>query len=215
MAEIKGKFITFEGPEGGGKTTQIHLLNDFLKEQGFSTVLTREPGGTGIGISIRNILLDPSFFRICNRTELLLFFADRAQHITEVIKPALEMGRIVLCDRYTDSTIAYQVGGRGFSSELIDLLNSFSSFDIKPNLTILLDVDYKVGIKRATKIATDRFENEKVDFHEKIREKYLELASLYPARIKMLDTTKNHVDIIQKKIRQIIIKEDILGDSSK
>ncbi|MDD5456921.1 MAG: dTMP kinase [Candidatus Margulisbacteria bacterium] len=207
----KGKLITFEGPEGGGKTTQIQLLAGYLKDRGFNVITSREPGGTGIGISIRNILLDPSFIHIDSRTELMLFLADRAQHVQEIILPALEKGSIVICDRYTDSTIAYQVGGRNFPEALIEQLNEFSSYGIKPDLTLLLDVDYSVGIKRATKLYTDRFELEKQQFHERIRQKYHDLQSKEPQRIRILDTTKNHIEIIQKTIRQILFEEKIIG----
>ncbi len=210
MENRKGKLITFEGPEGGGKTTQISMLSDYLKSQGYSVVLTREPGGTGIGISIRNILLDPSFTGICSRAELLLFLADRAQHVSDVIEPALIQGKIVLCDRYIDSTIAYQVGGRHFPEDLITLLNNFSSYEVTPDLTYLLDVDFSIGIKRATKVAADRFEREDRDFHERIKRKYLELLEKFPERIKRLDTTKDHMDSIQMKIRQIFCEAKIL-----
>ncbi|MEK6557887.1 MAG: dTMP kinase [Candidatus Margulisiibacteriota bacterium] len=209
--KIKGVFITFEGPEGGGKTTQIQLLATFLRENGYEVLATREPGGTGMGISVRNILLDPSFEKMDQRAELMLFAADRAQHVSDLIRPALQAGKVVLCDRYTDSTIAYQVGGRGFSPELISMINSFSSYDVRPDLTLLLDVPYQIGIKRATKIYSDRFEQEKQQFHERIREMYLKLRQEDPDRIHLLDTSKDHIEIVQRQIRQILLKTELFG----
>lgn len=211
-SKSRGIFVTFEGPEGGGKTTQIQLLATFLRENGFEVLVTREPGGTGMGISVRNILLDPSFEKMDQRAELMLFAADRAQHVSDLIRPSLEDGKVVLCDRYTDSTVAYQVGGRGFSTELISMINSFSSYDVKPDLTFLLDVPYQIGIKRATKIYSDRFELEKQQFHERIREMYHQLQLQEPHRIHLLDTSKDHIEIVQRQIRQILVKTGLFGN---
>ena len=213
MEEMKhsGRLITFEGPDGGGKTTQIQMLAEYLRDRGWETVVSREPGGTGIGISIRNILLDPSFSGIVNRTELLLFLADRAQHVEELIVPALKDGKIVLCDRFVDSTVAYQVGGRGFSDEIISQLNQFATAGLSPDITFLLDVEYDIGIKRATRVYADRLEKEHEEFHKKIRKKYLEIAKQEPKRIHIIDTTKNHVEIVQKLIRQKLIESKCLG----
>ncbi|OGI07438.1 MAG: dTMP kinase [Candidatus Margulisbacteria bacterium GWF2_35_9] len=205
-----GMFITFEGPEGSGKTTQINQLDSYLSEMGYSVVSTREPGGTGVGCSIREILLNPDLPPIQTRTELLLFLADRAQHVQEVILPSLAMGKIVLCDRYTDSTVAYQVGGRDFSEELIVTLNEFSSYSVVPDLTFMLDVDYKIGIKRATRNFADRFEKEKKSFHDKIRKKYHEIAKNNPDRMVVIDTTVKSIVDIQDIIRSIITEKKIL-----
>lgn len=200
----KGHFITFEGPEGGGKSTQINILAEYLREKGEKVVVTREPGGTKLGGQLRGIILSTYDISIGDRTELLLFQADRAQHIKEVVLPALEEGCFVLCDRFTDSTIAYQVGGRGFSMELIDFLNSFSAYNLKPEITILLDVDYNIGIRRATKIASDRFENESSNFHHLIRKTYLDLYQNEPERIKLINTTDSSLELVAEQIRKVI-----------
>ena len=201
---FNGHFITFEGPEGGGKSTQINRLAEYLKSIGKNVLVTREPGGTKLGGQIRGMILSTYDISIGDRTELLLFQADRAQHIKEIVLPALEKGFFVLCDRFTDSTIAYQVGGRGFPRELIDYLNTFSSYDLKPEITILLDVDYTIGIKRATKIASDRFENESAVFHGLIRNTYLELQKAEQDRIKIINTTHTTLDFVNEQIIKII-----------
>ncbi|MDD4527714.1 MAG: dTMP kinase [Candidatus Margulisbacteria bacterium] len=197
-------FITFEGPEGGGKSTQINKLAEYLESKGHTVIVTREPGGTKLGGELRGMILNPYNTVIGDRTELLLFQADRAQHIKEIIIPALEKGFFVLCDRFTDSTIAYQVGGRGFPRETINYLNEFSAYGLTPELTILLDVDYAVGIKRATKIATDRFENESAVFHSIIRAKYLEIQKAEPERVKLINTTQNSVEVITEQIIKVV-----------
>jgi dTMP kinase len=201
--KYSGKFVSFEGPEGGGKSTQIKKLSKFLLANNVDVLVTREPGGTKLGSEIRSIILNNDNTTIGNRTELLLFQADRAQHIKEIVLPALEKGVFVLCDRFIDSTIAYQVGGRGFPRELIDQLNLFSSYEIFPDLTILLDVEYKTGIKRATQITTDRFENESKQFHEIIRNTYLELAKNNSDRIKIINTT----NISEEEVHSLVINE--------
>ncbi len=211
MSTDKGIFITFEGPEGGGKTTQIQHLSQFIQQQGRQVVVTREPGGTGIGISIRNILLDPSFEEIDRRTELLLFLADRAQHVHEVILPGLEAGKVVLCDRFIDSTVAYQVAGRGFDPSLIAILNDFSAHQLKPILTFLLDVDYKTGIQRATRVYQDRFELEKQTFHERIRGQYLAIHAKEPDRMIKIETGVDSIDVIQSRIRDALIRTGLLS----
>ena len=210
MTMRNGLFITFEGPEGGGKTTQIQQLAQFIEQQGRNVVVTREPGGTAVGISIRNILLDPSVERIDKRTELLLFLADRAQHVHEVILPALESGNVVLCDRFVDSTVAYQVAGRGFEPSLIELLNDFSAHQLKPVLTFLLDVDYTTGIRRATRVYQDRFELEKQSFHERIREQYLAIHAKEPQRMIKIETGTDSIEVIQSRIRDVLIRSGLL-----
>ena len=200
----EGHFITFEGPEGGGKSTQINKLAEYLKGKGKNVLVTREPGGTKLGGQIRGMILSTYDISIGDRTELLLFQADRAQHIKEIVLPALEKGYFVLCDRFVDSTIAYQVGGRGFPRELIDYLNNFSSYELKPEITILLDVEYEIGIKRATKIASDRFENESAAFHALIRKTYLEILKVEPDRIKMINTTHTTLEFVQEQIIKVI-----------
>lgn len=177
-------FITFEGIEGSGKTTQIKLLNDALKLRGYEAVLTREPGGTKIGDEVRKIVLDSKHSQMSSLCELFLIAAARAQHVQEVIQPALKAGQIVLCDRFIDATTAYQGYGRGFPLNLINQLNSKSIDGVKPTLTFLLDCLPRQGLKRAmdrmAKLGQgskeDRFEREPMDFHEKVRAGYLKVA---------------------------------------
>lgn len=197
----KGTLITFEGPEGGGKSTQINLFSDFLIKRGYSILITREPGGTQLGNQIRNILLNAAYSDLVDRAELFLFFADRAQHVVKVIKPAIDDGMIVLCDRYIDSTVAYQSGGRGFDRELIDKLNLFSSYNFIPYITFLLDIDPSVGLLRATKDRVDRFEQEKIDFHTIIRDTYLGLAREHHERIIYVNSMGKSIEEIQLEIQ--------------
>ena len=179
-------FITFEGIEGSGKSTQIRLLNDFLKLRGHETVLTREPGGTPIGDDIRKILLSSENKGMSPLCELLLYTAARAQHLAQVIKPALTSNRTVLCDRFMDATVAYQGYGRGFPPDIIKTLNGLTAGDL-PQLTFLLDLSHDTGLTRARARNSSikgkdesRFENEPLSFHQKVREGYLALASYQP-----------------------------------
>ncbi|MFH1429077.1 MAG: dTMP kinase [Candidatus Margulisiibacteriota bacterium] len=200
----RGVFITFEGPEGCGKSTQIHQLADYLRSQGRDVIVTREPGGTPVGQAIRDILLDKQNTALCDNTELLLFTADRAQHLFEVIKPALKAGKVVLCDRYSDSTIAYQMGGKGLPEELVMYLTQKFDTSLKPDLTILLDVEVSIGLKRATRFDADRFELEDTEFHQRVRSKYLSIADKEPKRVKIIDTTDHGIDEVQAEIRKIV-----------
>jgi dTMP kinase len=208
----KGLFITFEGGDGSGKTTQSLLLYKYLKKRKCNAIFTREPGGTKIAESIRKVLLDPRN-KISPMTELLLYEASRAQHASELISPALEAGKIVICDRFTDATIAYQGFARGLGVALTETLNAIATGGISPDLTIYLDVPAGAGLKRArslkkfNKRSADRLENENLAFHEKVREGYLKLAKQYPKRIKMLapsgsieDTQEKIIDIVNKRI---------------
>jgi len=176
-------FITFEGIEGCGKTTQLRLLTQQLRHLGRDVVTTREPGGCPIADAIRNILLDPGNHNLAARAELLLYAAARAQHIDEVIRPALRDGKMVLCDRFTDATIAYQGYGRGLDRELIASLNALASAGTMPDLTILLDMPAEEGLQRARSRNTTqtlehegRFEQESLEFHRRVRQGYLDLA---------------------------------------
>lgn len=206
----KGIFITFEGIEGSGKTTQSEKLKERLLKEGFPVIHTFEPGGTVLGENIRKILLDP-YMIIDPLSELLLYFAVRVQHIREKIKPALEKGYIVICDRFHDSTVAYQGYGRGVSLKIIDELYRLFVQDIKPNLTILLDLSAERGLKRNKEAnKKDRFEMEDITFHNKVRQGYCEIAMKEPERFLIIDATKSF-DEINEKIYQHI-KEKLLKD---
>ncbi len=189
-----GSFITFEGIEGCGKTTQMKLLAQHLAEKGFPVVVTREPGGCPISMKIRDILLDAANSRMVPLAELLLYAAARAQHVAEVIKPALDAGKIVLCDRFTDATVAYQGYGRQLDQSLIGELNRLAAGNVRPGLTVLIDCEVETGLKRAndrieasTGAREERFELESVQFHQRVREGYLRLAAAEPDRFIVID----------------------------
>ena len=188
---MSGYFITFEGSEGCGKTTQIEALAKALEAQGETVLITREPGGTLIGEKIRNLLQDPSHKNeISDMAELLLFSASRAELIASRIQPALKRGEIVICDRFYDSTYVYQGLGRAIGMEIVEQLNQITVGTLKPDLTILLDLDAKVGIERAKSRQSgelDRIENESLAFFEAVRNGYLELAKKEPERFKTID----------------------------
>ncbi len=193
-----GKFITFEGPEGGGKSTHIKRLAARLKAQGVELLLTREPGGTPTGETIRGILQhEQSGEPICPQTELLLFEASRAQLVQTVIRPALEKGMWVLCDRFIDSTTAYQGYGRGFDLETIFLLNNYAIGSCLPDLTIILDVDVTTGRERlrqrnlAQNTTSDRIEREAGEFHERVYAGFMALAKRWPQRIKVVNAMRD------------------------
>lgn len=208
---MSGKFVTFEGIEGCGKTTQIKLLDKFLQGRGFKTLLTREPGGTKIGDDIRSILLDPSNKKMHPLTELFLYEASRAQHLEQLIKPALANGTIVLCDRYADSTIAYQGAARKLDARTIETLHQIATGGTTPDLTILLDLPAKDGLVRVGgRGPSDRFEQEKLDFHERVRDGYLKLAKREPKRIIILNGMKA-AEQIHQEVLNIICK--LLGTS--
>ena len=188
---MSGYFITFEGSEGCGKTTQIEALAKALEAQGKTVLITREPGGTLIGEKIRNLLQDPGHENeISDMAELLLFSASRAELIASRIQPALKRGEIVICDRFYDSTYVYQGLGRAIGMEIVEQLNQITVGTLKPDLTILLDLDAKVGIERAKSRQSgelDRIENESLAFFEAVRNGYLELAKKEPERFKTID----------------------------
>lgn len=192
-------FITLEGIEGSGKTSQVHEIIAYLKEAGRDCIATREPGGTGIGKKIRSILLDPESAGLVPMAELLLYNADRVQHISQVIKPHLEKGGIVLCDRFFDATLVYQGYARGLDLDMIKRLHTLACGGITPDLTLLLDLDPEIGLKRAwSQIAIGdrtrdetRFEKEKLEFHVKVRNGYLELARLEPDRFVIIDAARD------------------------
>ncbi|MCX5776566.1 MAG: dTMP kinase, partial [Candidatus Firestonebacteria bacterium] len=171
-------FITFEGPEGSGKSTQIRLLEKYLIKKGLTVVNTREPGGSVLAEKIRKLLLNSANINIAPPAELLLYLASRAQHVNDKIKPALEKGQAVICDRFSDSTMAYQGYARGLSKKMIKEINEFAAYGLKPDLTIYIDIDVNTGLRRAHKRSgkKDRLESEKAAFHNKVRKGYLEIA---------------------------------------
>ncbi len=211
---MKGMFVTFEGIEGSGKSTQITQLANYLRSAGQAVTLTREPGGTGIGDQIRKILLDPANTALTPRTELLLYAAARAQHLEELVRPDLRAGKIVLCDRFSDATIAYQGHGRGLDESLIRALDPVATAGLRPDLTILLDIDAAAGLARARGRnssrgleAEARFENEELAFHERVRRGYLMLARAEAGRFRVVDAARTP-DEIQADVRKIV--EDAL-----
>ena len=203
-----GLFITFEGIEGCGKTTQMNLLADYLKKEGVSVLKTREPGGTEIGEKIREILLNPDNKKMLKETEMLLYGASRTQHVEEIIKPALKSGKIVLCDRYSDSTLAYQGFGRDMGISFIKRACPLSLGTIQPDLTILLDLDVKTGLSRIKNRihGNDRIEKEKIAFHNKVRKGYLQLAKASRGRIKIVRADKE-IDEVLEEIKNIVAKK--------
>lgn len=207
---MNGYFITFEGSEGCGKTTQIEALAKALEAQGKTVLITREPGGTLIGEKIRNLLQDPSHKNdISDMTELLLFSASRAELITSRIQPALSRGEIVICDRFYDSTFVYQGLGRAIDMNIVEQLNQITVGTLKPDLTILLDLDAKIGIERAKSRQSgelDRIENESLTFFEAVRNGYLELAKKEPERFKTIDGLLS-VDAIKKIIWDTVVDQ--------
>ncbi len=183
----KGKFITLEGGEGVGKTTNLAFIKDYLEQHKITVVVTREPGGTPLAEKLRQLLLDKNSEAISDKAELLLIFAARAQHIKHVIEPALARGDWVLCDRFTDATYAYQGGGRNMRVSTITWLENLVQGNLKPDLTLLFDAPVELGLERArTRSAFDRFESEKISFFEQVRRAYLLQAELYPERIKVI-----------------------------
>ena len=187
----KGIFISFEGIEGTGKTTQAGFLSERLRDKGYDVFLTQEPGGTNIGNKIRKILLQLEHKEMSYMTELLLYNADRAQHLTEKILPALNAGKIVITDRFADSTVVYQGYGRGIDLSLIMSLDSIATGGIKPHLTILFDLDVETGLMRNKGLnKVDRLELEDIEFHRRVRDGYLKIAKMEHKRIKIVDASK-------------------------
>jgi len=203
--------ITFEGTEGSGKSTQAKILADILDKQGYKVILTKEPGGTNIGLDIRKILLDPNNKNLHKYTELLLYIADRIQHVNELIIPSLKAGNIVICDRYSDSTIAYQQAARGINVNLIKQLHEMFLKEIKPTITFLLDINPKYGLKRCwnavknfdRSMTETRFEQEKIEFHNKVRNGYLNLAMEDKDRFIIIDASNNINSISQYIINKM------------
>lgn len=198
-------FITLEGPEGSGKSTQIRRLAKRLEAMGYPVITTREPGGTSIGDQIRHVLVRMENKELHPRTEILLFLAARAQLVEQLIKPALQDGKIILCDRYGDSTLAYQGYGHGLDLEQLRQMLDFATDHLKPDLTILMDLDVKTGLMR--KKAEDewnRLDAYEVLFHERVRQGYLELANEEPERWRIVDASQG-IDAVQEDLFQIIL----------
>lgn len=198
----RGLFITFEGPDGSGKTTQIEGLKSFILEKGYDAILTREPGGTAISEKIREVILDKNNMEMDYMTEALLYAASRAQHVAQVIKPALEAGRTVICDRFMDSSIVYQGYGRKLG-DCVRIINEYAVGGCFPDITFLLKVDPKIGKGRIKAEEQDRLELEKLDYHRAVFKAYEELEKQYPDRIIGIDASRS-IDEIGKEIKEHI-----------
>lgn len=208
----KGFFITFEGTEGSGKTTQATLLADYLAREGWDVVSTREPGGTDFGKGLREILLISGPQKISPQAELFLYCADRVQHIQSLIGPALEKGKCVICDRFSDATIAYQGWGRGLDQEETERICQTASGGIIPDLTILLDIDPQNGLARAigrikeNNSREDRFEKESLDFHRRVRSGYLSLAKVHSNRFCVISAEGSHQEVHRRVVEVVSTK---------
>lgn len=201
---VAGRFITVEGIEGVGKTTNLEFIRCLLEEHGKELVLTREPGGTALGEEIRGLLLDHRHDGMCADAELLLMFAARAEHLARVIRPALAAGRWVLCDRFTDATYAYQGGGRGLGFDRVAVLAEWVHRDLRPDLTLLFDLPVETGLRRAgQRNQVDRFEKEEVAFFERVRRAYLELAEREPQRYRVVSAEPPLYEV-QAQLRRVL-----------
>lgn len=206
---MRGQFITVEGSEGVGKSSNLAFIEDYLRNAGINIVRTREPGGTPLGESVRELLLDARQTAMCDDMELLLMFAARAQHLAEVIRPALEAGNWVLCDRFTDATYAYQGGGRGVPMERIRTLEEWVQAELRPDHTLLLDMPVADGLQRAgTRSEPDRFEQEQHAFFERVRETYLARAKSEAGRFHVIDASPA-LDVVQSHIADVL--QQIVG----
>ena len=200
----RGRFITFEGPEGSGKSTQLRLLGERLRKAGRDVLETQEPGGTPIGIQIRHVLLDAKNRELCPTAELLLMFASRAQNVDELILPALSTGRTVLSDRFTDSTLVYQGVGRGLGADLVYELDRIACRGLVPDLTLIFDIDAETGLARArsrnarTEDSETRIEELEVGFHRRVRDAYRQLAADEPKRIRLIDGSQTREAVAEQ-----------------
>lgn len=198
----KGFFITVEGTDGSGKTTQINLMKDYIESLGHKVVLTREPGGTSVSEKIRDILLDIENKNISCVAEMLLYASARAQLVSELIKPSIENGKTVICDRFVDSSYVYQGFGRGINLETITAVNNVATDGIRPDITLFFDLSPEIALsRRISSTGADRIEQEKMDFHMKVYQGYKKLANLYPDRIKTIDSNRG-IDEIFSDVRQ-------------
>ena len=209
----RGKFVTFEGCEGAGKSTQAKKIYQYLVKNRISAVLTHEPGGTEVAEKIRSLLLDDDLEEnICQRSELLLYFASRAQHVDSLILPALEKGKVIICDRYHDATVAYQGYGRSIDLDKIDFINNYAAKGVSPDLTVLIDIDIRKGIERSKsrnrakllKKELNRMEMESLEFHQRVKEGYLQIAQMDRARFRVFDGTMPENELFEK------VKDEIM-----
>ena len=197
---MRGKFITIEGTEGVGKTTNIQFIQNWLESKQLAYLCTREPGGTPLAEQIRELLLAPREELVCDTAELLLMFAGRAQHLNQVIEPALTEGAWVLCDRFTDATYAYQGAGRGMGTSLIAELELIVQGSLRPDLTLILDIPVELGLKRASERSDpDRFEQEKTEFFDLVRNGYLDIARKHPDRCVVIDASQP-LELVQREL---------------
>lgn len=211
---MSGTFLTFEGGEGSGKSTQMRLLARHLESLGHTVRSLREPGGTAAGEAIRGILLDPAYAGMDAHTELMLYEAARAQLVAEVIEPALQAGEVVICDRFYDSTTAYQGHGRGLSLDEIARLNRIATRGLVPDRTILLDVEVSAGIERATRFATDRLEGEGAAFHQRVREGFLSIAAAEPDRVRRVDASRTIEEVTEQVLDAVCDLPALAGEAS-
>ncbi len=201
---MEGIFITIEGPDGSGKTTQIELLREYLEKKGYDSVVTREPGGTVISEAIREIILNPEYKEMSYMTELLLYAAARAQLVNQIIRPALIEGKAVICDRFVESSAVYQGIGRGLGVSTVYEVNNYALGEVKPKLTIFMDLDAEDGIKRKkNQTELDRMEQEDIEFHKRVVEGYRKLAELYPEKIVPIDATLSVEDIHSRIVSEV------------
>ncbi|AFZ00655.1 dTMP kinase [Calothrix sp. PCC 6303] len=203
---MAGKLIVFEGVEGCGKTTQMQMTGEWLRSLGVAVVTTREPGGTELGVKLRRLLLEKTEGEtIADRTELLLYAADRAQHVEADLKPNLKQGKIILCDRFVDSTIAYQGYGRGLDMHLIHQLNQIATGGLESDITLWFDLDAEVGLKRKRRSGeiADRIEQEEITFHLRVQQGYAEIAASQPQRVKKIDASLAP-ELVQKQIQEVL-----------
>jgi dTMP kinase len=201
---MEGIFITIEGPDGSGKTTQIELLREYLEKKGYDSVVTREPGGTVISEAIREIILNPEYKEMSYMTELLLYAAARAQLVNQIIRPALIEGKAVICDRFVESSAVYQGIGRGLGVSTVYEVNNYALGEVKPKLTIFMDLDAEDGIKRKkNQTELDRMEQEDIEFHKRVVEGYRKLSELYPERIVPIDATLSVEDIHSRIVSEV------------
>ena len=198
----KGSFITVEGVEGVGKSTHVQAICNYLNEHGVDVIATREPGGSPVAEAIRDLLLNKQFTSMHQETELLLMFAARNEHLDKTIRPALEAGKWVVCDRFTDASYAYQGGGREIPDTRIGVLEKWTQGKLQPNLTLVLDCDVELGLNRAKiRSGKDRFEQESVDFFQRVRQKYLERAEANPQRYQIIDASASEATVKHEIIR--------------